>query len=78
MLAVYPASSQTYEVVYLRETTAINSSADTFTIPDADMPLLTDLCELVWLVHLRQTPEIKPKLERAAQSVALALKGRRH
>ena len=34
MVALYPASTITYDVVYLRETTTINSSDDAFKLPE--------------------------------------------
>ncbi len=63
MIAVYPASTGTYTVTYIQETTTINSSGDTLNLPDEDGTLLIDLCELVWLAHLRLYPETVAKVE---------------
>jgi hypothetical protein len=74
-LAVYPASSQTYNVVYLRETTTIDSTGDTFTIPDADINLLYDVSELIWLTHLRHYEEAKLKAKALLEHVIVRQTG---
>ena len=78
MLAVYPASSQTYNAVYLKETTTLDSSADTFTIPDADINLVHDLCEVVWLAHLRFYEEAALKGTQLKDDLAVRLSGVRN
>lgn len=68
-IMVYPASTITYNCVYLQETTTINSSGDTFNFPNEDVFLITDLCEIVWLVHLQLLPEADIKIKKFKEAL---------
>ena len=69
ILAVYPASTITYNCVYLQETTLLNAGGDEFGIPDEDVHLVTELCEIVWLTHLGHLPEAMKQIEEFKKSV---------
>jgi len=62
-VVVYPASTITYNCVYLQETTTLNSSGDTFNLPDEDVHLVRELAEIIWLAHLGHIPEVLTKIE---------------
>jgi len=62
-VVVYPASTITYNCVYLQETTTLNSSGDTFNLPDEDVSLVRELTEIIWLAHLGLTAEVALKIK---------------
>jgi len=68
---VYPASTITYDCVYVTETAVINSSDDTFDLPDRDVNLVRELCELIWLVHLRHFEEAMSKAKRFKETLRI-------
>ncbi len=75
MVAIYPGSSVNASAVYLQDTTTINSSDDTFNLADTDIDLVYDLCEIIWLTHLRLYPEAGHKVEQFKKTIAPYLGG---
>ena len=76
LLAIYPAkaSSHSYSAVYLKECTfASTGSTGTLEIPNEDVTILYDVCEIVWLMHLRLFDEVARKVEFLAKDIGLEL-----
>ena len=70
MIAIYPGSTGNLTAVYIAETTTLNSSDDAFNLPDQDMDLVYDMCEIVLLTHLRLYPEVERKIEHFRKTIA--------
>lgn len=78
LLAIYPAksSSDSYSAVYLKETTfASTGSTGTLEIPNEDVTILYDVCEIVLLMQLRLFEEAAKKVEFLARDIGLQLTG---
>jgi hypothetical protein len=78
LLAIYPAksSSDSYSAVYLKECTfASTGSTGTLEIPNEDVTVLYDVCEIVFLMHLRLYEEVARKVEMLAKDIGLTLTG---
>ena len=71
LIAYYPGTTATVNVVYLQDTTTIDSSNDAFYVSSRSMDLVCDLCEIIWHVHLRNFPEVAAKLEVFEKDIAL-------
>lgn len=77
MLAIYPvpATGGTCSAVYIKNTDLIDGSTDALEIPDQDMHLLYDLCEIIALAHLRRFAETRAKMKRLATKLGLQWQG---
>ena len=79
LIAVNPAlaTGSTLSATFVKESTiTLDSSGDLLVIPDHDAELVYDLCEVVWLAHLRLYAECANKSERLAEHITKIVGGR--
>lgn len=64
-LIIYPAKSgaSSVTVVYIKALDALSDQADTFELPDEDVPIVVDLAEIFILASLRRYKGLKMRID---------------
>jgi len=75
MIAVYPGSTTNLSCVFVQQSSALNSSDDTFNLDDNTMGIIYDLCEIVLLAHLRHYAECGRKVEQFQKDILPFIEG---